>query len=227
MMRDQRMKLRELLDWHFDERMKTVFTSIPAHVVGFDPASQLAQIELGIRRVDIDGASHVPPPIIDCPVLFPGDKFAVEMQIDVGCEGLAVFSQRCIDGWLNTGGTADNPLRRYHDMQDAFFIPGMRPLPSVLPSFQNNGIRLRNFSGNHWVWLKNDGTITIENGSGHIRMAPDGTVTINGVVIDTSSNVTTNATVTAKTDVVGGGISLNSHTHGNVENGGGSTSAPM
>lgn len=226
MRRDQRMNLRELLDAHFHESMKFVYTSIPAHVVGFDPETQLAQIELGILRVDIDGSTRVPPPIIDCPVLFAGDKWAVETQIDPGCEGLAVFSQRCIDGWVTTGGTANNPLARFHDMQDAFFIPGFRPMPSVLPEFQNNGIRLRNRSGNHWVWIKNDGTIAIENGNGHIRMAPDGTVTINGVVIDTSSNVTTNATVTAETEVFGGGVSLSSHVHGGVESGGSMTGRP-
>lgn len=215
-----------MLDRYFLERMKGVYTAIPAHVAAFDPATQLAQIELGIQRVDIDGKTATPPPIVDCPVLMPGDQWALEMQIDPKCEGLALFSQRCIDGWVQTGGVATNPMKRFHDMQDAFFVPGMRPLPQALPEFQNNGIRLRNRAGTHWVWLKNDGTITLENGAGHIRMAPNGTVTINGVTIDTAGNVTTDATVTASTNVVGGGISLNSHTHGGVQSGGSSTGGP-
>lgn len=217
-MQNQRLNFREMLDAFFGERMKSVYTCIPAHVVAFDPKTQLAQLELGIKRVDIDGKTYTPPPIIDSPVLFPGDGWAVEYQIDPGCEGLALFSQRCIDGWVSSGGVADNPLARFHDMQDALFIPGFRPMPTVLPKFQNNGIRLRNRAGAHWVWLKNDGSITIENGAGHIRMAADGTVTINGVTIGTDSNVTTPA------DVVASGISLSSHTH--PGDSGGTTGAP-
>ncbi len=227
-----RTSIREVLDGFFDERMKAVYTAIPAHVAAFDPATQLAQLELGIQRVDIDGATVTPPAILECPVLFMGDSWAVETQIDPGCEGLAVFSQRCIDGWVNTGGVAVNPLRRFFDMQDAFFIPGFRPMPRALPAFKNNGIRLRNNAGTHYVWIKSDGSIVVENGNGHIRMAADGTVTINGVVIDTSSNVTTPttmkaATVTGTTNVYGGGISVNSHTHTGVESGPSSTGGPQ
>lgn len=52
------------------------------------------------------------------------------------------------------------------------------------------------------VWLKNDGTVLLENGNGHIRLQPDGSVNINGLVIDTNGNVTTAS-----------GISLDGHGH--------------
>jgi len=207
--------------------MKNVYTCIPAHVKTFDPATQLAQIELGIKRVDIDGSSVAPPPIIDCPVLMIGDQFMLETQIDPEAEGMAFFSQRCIDGWVNTGGVAENPLTRFFDMQDAFFIAGFRPMPKAIPDFQNNGMRLRNRKGDQWVWLKNDGSIFIENGKGHIRMDAGGTVTINGVKIDTASNVTSPATITGNTDVVAAGISGKGHTHGGVQGGSSSTGKPQ
>lgn len=221
------VRFQAFFDAMFHQAMKKVYTAIPAHVIAFDAARQVAQIQIGILRVDVSGESHEPPPIIECPVLFLGDGFTVEFQVDAGCEGLAIFSQRCIDGWFQTGGVAANPLARFHDMSDCLFIPGFRPMPKVITNFQNNGIRIRNKSGNQYAWLKNDGSINIENGAGHIRMAVDGTVTINGVTIDTSGNVRTAATVTASTDVNGGGISLKIHTHGNVENGPGSTGAPQ
>ena len=41
-----------------------------------------------------------------------------------------------------------------------------------------------------------------------------------------NGNVTVNGTLTATTDVVGGGKSLNSHTHGGVTPGGGNTGTP-
>lgn len=221
------VKFQDFFDSMFRQSMKKVYTAIPAHVIAFDPARQVAQIQIGILRVDVNGQSCAPPPIIECPVLFLGDGFTVEFQIDAGCEGLAIFSQRCIDGWFQTGGVAANPLARFHDMSDCLFIPGFRPMPKVISGFANNGIRIRNKDGKQFAWLKNDGSISVENGAGHIRMSADGTVTINGVTFDTSGNVSTSATVTASTDVEGGGISLKSHVHGGVESGGATTSVPQ
>ena len=86
----------------------------------------------------------------------------------------------------------------------------------MLPDFQNNGIRLRNEAGDQFAWLKNDGSIAVENAAGHIRIAADGTVTING------------ATITPAGDVVSAtGVSLSTHVHGGVQSGGSNTGAPV
>lgn len=217
-MADTELNFTELLQGVVGEYMKGVYTAIPGHVVWFDPATQLAQVQLGVQRIDIDGKAVNPPPVTDCPVFFAGDSYVVETQIDPGCEGLIVFSQRCIDGWVNNGGCAVNPLERLHDMADALFIPGFRPMPKVVSDFSNNGIRLRNKEGTQFCHLKNDGAILIENKNGHIRIDAAGNVTINGVKFDTTGNVTTPTTVTAqtvigKTDVTFGGISGKGHVH--------------
>lgn len=47
----------------------------------------------------------------------------------------------------------------------------------------------------------------------------NGNITVNG-------DITCNGTITATVDVIGGGISLKNHTHGNVQNGTGTTSVP-
>jgi len=191
----------------FREMMKGVATSSPGHILAFDPVTQLAQVQIGITRVDLNGATFEPPTIIETPVYFPGGDFHIEYQIDPGCEGDILFSQRCIDGWLQTGGVAANPIGRFHDPQDAFFLPGFRSLPNKLVAFQNNGVRLSNGDGTQFMWMKNDNTMAMENGSGHIRMAADGTVTINGVTINPSSLVTT------PNDVVAGTVHLKIHAH--------------
>lgn len=226
------VRFQAFFDAMFHQAMKKVYTAIPAHVIAFDAARQVAQIQIGILRVDVNGETSAPPPIIECPVLFLGDGFTVEFQVDAGCEGLAIFSQRCIDGWFQTGGVAANPLARFHDMSDCLFIPGFRPMPNVISGFSNNGIRIRNKDGKQFAWLKNDGSIAIENGAGHIRMDAGGTVTINGVTIDTKGNIKTPTTVeavtvTASNNVIGGGISLNSHVHTNTEPGTGTSGAPQ
>lgn len=200
----------------FRECMKGVCTSIPGHVLTFDPDTQLAQVQPGIMRVDINGAEFKVPPIIEVPVYFPGGDYCIEYQIDPGCEGDILFSQRCIDGWIQSGGVAENPIGRFHNMQDAMFLPGFRSQPNVLPSFQNNGVRMRNKAGTQFVWLKNDNTISMQNGSGSFQLLADGSFLINGLKITVDGNVITAA-----------GVNLNTHRHTGVTPGSGTSGVPV
>ncbi|EKT4497352.1 hypothetical protein QEM27_005177 [Pseudomonas putida] len=212
-----RAKQAKMLRDAFREVMKGVCTSIPGHVLTFNGKTQLAQVQVGIMRVDINGAEFTVPPIIEVPVHFPGGNYCVEYQIDPGCEGDILFSQRCIDGWVQSGGIASNPIGRFHNMQDAMFLPGFRSQPNALPDFQNNGVRMRNRAGTQFVWLKNDnsicmdngvarfnvladGTALMQNGAGSFQLQADGTFLINGLKITPAGDV-----VTAT------GISLNLH----------------
>lgn len=212
-----RAKQAKLIRDSFREILKGVCTSLPGHVLTFDPVKQLAQVQPGISRVDINGAEFTIPPIIEVPVYFPGGDYCVEYQIDSGCEGDILFSQRCIDGWVQSGGVAANPIGRFHNMQDAMFLPGFRSQPNVLPDFQNNGVRMRNRAGTQFVWLKNDnsihmdngvarfnvladGTTLMQNGAGSFQLQADGTFLINGLKITPAGDV-----ITAT------GISLNTH----------------
>lgn len=61
------------------------------------------------------------------------------------------------------------------------------------------------------VWLKNDGTVVIENGNGSIEMASGGDVTINGVTIDTGGNVSAPGEVTAMDESAP--VKLSTHKH--------------
>lgn len=217
-----RTRQPELLRSTFIELMKGVCTSIPGHILTFDPDTQLAQVQVGIQRVDINDAVFEVAPIIETPVYFPGgDEFYIEYQIDPGCDGDILFSQRCIDGWVQSGGIAANPIGRFHNMQDAFFLPGFRPIPKAITGFQNNGVRLRNKTGSQFAWLKNDGSIFVENGSGHIRLGADGIVTINGVTITPESLVST------PNDMKAGDISLKTHRTSGVSTGTGTSGGPV
>ncbi|WP_289281573.1 MULTISPECIES: Gp138 family membrane-puncturing spike protein [unclassified Methylophaga] len=214
-----------MIESAFRELMKGVYTCVPGYVISLidSGSKQRAQIQVGIERVDVNGASFALKPIIDVPVHFPGGDYCIEYEINKGCEGLIMFSQRCTDGWKNTGGIAQNPIGRMHDLQDAFFIPGFRSDGNVLADLQNNGIRLRNKSGSQYAWLKNDDSIEIENGLGHIRMAADGTVTINNVVITPEGLITTPENIVWGS----GSISGEDHVHSGVDPGAGNSGPPV
>ena len=228
-----RARNEKLIRNAFGELMKDVCTSIPGHVLAFDPLTQRAQVQIGILRVDVSDATFTIPPIVEVPVHFPGGDFAIEYQIDEGCEGDILFSQRCIDGWVQSGGVATNPRGRFHSMQDAMFLPGFRSQPNVLPDFQNNGVRMRNRGGTQFVWLKNDnsismdngvarfnvladGTTLMQNGAGSFQLQADGTFLINGLKITPDGNVITAA-----------GTNLNTHRHGGVTPGSGTSGVPV
>lgn len=203
----------------FTENMKGVFTCIPGHIVTFNPALQRAQVQIGVERVLSNGATEIPSVINDVPVIFHGSsEYTFEFEVGQGTEGAIYFSQRCIDGWKNSGGVASNNFARFFHPQDAFFMPGMRSQPGAISGFQNNGARLRNKSGGQYVWLKNNGEIEESNGAGFIRLGANGTVNINGMTIDPNGNVDTPAALRNQGVFVGKG-----HYHGGVQRGGSNT----
>lgn len=184
-----------------DEKLKNeVRTAIPGHILSFDPDAQMAQVQIGIKRLTIAGESIDPPPIIRCPVyVYGATGGAIEVEIASGDECLVQFSMRCIDGWRNQGGVAPLVSTERFRESDAFALVGIRSLPNVLASYENNGIRIRSKSGDAHVWIKNDSSIEISS---------PGDITINGATITASGDVRTAS-----------GISLNDHVHGYTDDG--------
>jgi hypothetical protein len=204
---------------NFRELMKRVCTSVPGHILTFDVDKQLAQVRVGILRVDLDGATFAIAPIIEVPVCFPGDDFVLEHQISGGCEGMIHFSQRCVDGWLQTGGIAENPIGRFHDMQDAFFEPGYRSIPNAIEGFKNDGMRMRNKAGDQFVWLKGDGTISADNSKVKFDLLPDGSALMQNAIgsfqlMTDGSFVINGLTITPDGNLITAlGVNVNQHTH--------------
>jgi len=173
----------QLIRGSFVELMKNVGTSIPGHITGFDAATQLAQVQIGIEILTVAGDSATPSVIVEVPVYQPGGKYIVEFEVSPGDEGLVVFSQRTIDSWRETGGVANLSPVRFHDMSDALFFPGFRSAPNAIPAHANNGVRLRNADGTQYVWLKNDGAISLSGLSVDIVTIDPNGLTHNGVNI--------------------------------------------
>ncbi len=171
----QHSNLTALIKQTSRSMMKNVATSTPGHIIAFDKDTQLAQVQIGIVRLTANGTTVEPPPIIEVPVYFSGsESYFIECEINPNCEGIVLFSQRCIDGWNSTGGIAQNPILRFHDFNDAMFLPGLRSQPNAIQSFENNGIRLRNKAGTQYAWLKNDDSIEFKNSSATMVISADG-----------------------------------------------------
>ena len=217
--------LSQAIQSAFDEVLKTVNTSIPGHILKFDPSTQLAEVQVGIKRVNKSKEQTNITPIIEVMVQFSGGKdFRFEHEINEGDEGIIIFSQRCIDSWVDQGGVAVNPILRFHDMNDAYFIPGIRSQKNKLTNFENNGCRLTD--GENYIWLKNDTTADINVSNLNIT----GNITHTGNNLQTG-NLTVTGTITggiinALTSLAVAGINMLTHKHGGVSSGTNETDGP-
>lgn len=218
-----------MLDRTMSEILKGVGTSIPAHVLSFDTDTQLAKLQIAIEFIDVKGESFALAPVVNIPVHFSGGDYVLEHQIDEGNEGLIIVSQRCIDAWKEQGGVATQTVLRKLDMQDGLFIPGFRSKPNAISNFSNNGIKLRNKSGDQYVWLKNNGDILSENSncsfllksdgsqkgsnsSGSYELQSGGNFVVNGAIIDTTGKITS-PTAIVSPSILGNGKELSDHNH--------------
>lgn len=195
-MRDSKQALA--IRKYFQELIKHCGTSITGHVISFDPITQLASLQIGVNFI-VDDEQTVHDPIIQCPVQFAGSKsWSIEHELNSGDEGLIIFTQRCIDGWIETGGTARNPILRFLDMQDACFIPGVRSKPNAITGFANDGVRIRDKLGTNQFWMKSDSTMLMQNSAGaSVTLSPAGAVVITSTAALSIISPVTTTTSTA------------------------------
>lgn len=156
------IRISELLSDAIPFFLKDVCTSIVGHILTFDTKTQLAQVQVGIEDFSSNGKRYTPPTLIECPVMIlGGNKFLIEQEVNEGDECLIIFSQRCIDSWVETGGVTQAPINRTHSYDDAVIITGFRSKANSIKGYSNNGIKIRNSSGDKYIWLKNDGSADI------------------------------------------------------------------
>lgn len=109
--------------------------SAPARIITYDPVTQTATVRLELMPVPIIEGEEVPtpaPPLHGVPVVWHGGTAGyVSTPLAPGDPGKVTFTDRCLSTWLQTGnpaGPVDPINRRTHNLADAVFEPGLRPL---------------------------------------------------------------------------------------------------
>lgn len=104
--------------------------SSPATVVTYDPATQTAQVVLGLLPVQFIEGEEVPAGAIVIPTArvrwIGGSLGYVSTPLVPGDTGHVVFTDRCLAQWLLAGGSVDPINGRTHALADAVFEPGLR-----------------------------------------------------------------------------------------------------
>lgn len=196
----------ELLEQAKENAMMDVRVSMPARIVSFDPATKTAQVEICMQMVDDDDSAIEYPPLVDCPCLFTrGGGFHVVHPYSAGDSGLVLFSDRCLDGWFESGKTAPPMDFRVHSMSDAYFIGGADHLGNVSPIV----------SGAMFIGK--------DDNSAGLQINSDGSLILKGASLQIEPPVTTNSTITAIGQITANGKPLDGHSHGGVERGSSNT----
>lgn len=196
----------ELLEQAKNSAMMDVRVSMPAKIISFDPATKTAQVEICMQMVDDDDTATEYPPLTDCPCLFTrGGGFHVVHPYSEGDSGLVLFSDRCLDGWFESGRSAPPMDFRIHSMSDAYFIGGADHLADVSP-----------IVGGAMFIGKDD------NSAG-LQINSDGSLILKGASLQIEPPVTTNSTIDAIGQITANGKPLDGHSHGGVDRGSSNT----
>jgi len=176
--------------------------AMPARVVAYDATTRLADIQIVLDETLEEGDVLKQPVIFDAPVMFAGGGGgALTFPLNVGDEGLAVFADRDISGWVAGTPTAKDGERQ-HSLNDAMFFPCFTT-PSASPTSAT-----LTFAGT---------SITINPDGGVLIVPANGTASVTG-------NLAVSGAITAATATIAG-IAFASHVHPHGS-GHGTTGAP-
>lgn len=221
----------------FQHQIYDVYTSIPCVIVNVKNIDeQRVDVQPTIKIITPEGEYVDHPAILSVPLMFPATSTsALTFEVNQGDPVLCTFSQRCIDLFkaATTVGIVQPLDLRKFDKRDAVAIIGLFPFAAA-----PNNPKKRKWAHNtkdtvlvHNIGTANeveirlgkDGKVTINTNSNVEVNCTNATVNANATTINSTltvngnstfnGNVNCSQTVTANTDVVGGGKSLLSHTH--------------
>ncbi|AYG07763.1 hypothetical protein D7M10_11965 [Pseudomonas fluorescens] len=197
--------LRGIFGEYLKDNMRT---SVPGHVLSFNPATQMAEVQIGLMLENRLGSQQPRRPIIHVPVQFWGAAGGtLECRVANGTEGVLFFSQECIDSWVDQGGVAVKSEPRRFSINDAYFIPGVRSIPGAISDFSNDGIRLRSNDGSAYFWIHDNKTLEI-----------------GGVSLNVKCPANFEQAVTTATTIHNQGVNIGrTHTHNGVQSGSGNS----
>ena len=207
--------LLDVLNQSADNQRRDIHTALPATVISCNGHTATLQL---MR----DGEQLALPPLVDVPVgFYRGGGFCVTVPLKPGDEGLAIFSERCIDGWYVSGQQSAPLDARFHDYSDAFFFPQGSSQPKKIPAYSSDALSMQTDDGETYIRIT-QGKITIQGDIEHTgNRVQSGNSLING-----------NHSVAGDSESRGGKMTHNgknvgdTHTHSGVQTGNDSTGAP-
>jgi len=222
--------------WSILSRVSTCTLGTVVSVTNDGGVSPVGFVDIQLLVNQIDGQGNTEPRgiIYKCPYQrLQGGANAVILDPKEGDIGIVVFADRDISSVTANKGQANPGSRRRFDIADALYIGGvLNGTPTQYIRFSDDGIVFHSPTD---IKLEAP-TIELNAGTSVTVNSPvfrvNGATQLNGPVSQVPGTQGSGASVfdgplTVTNDVTAGGKSLESHTHGNVQNGPGTTGAPI
>lgn len=215
-----------------------VHTSMPVEVIGVSNSGGVSPVgTVAVKPLvnQVDGNGQVMPhgTVYGVPYLrIQGGANAVILDPQVGDIGIAVFCERDITAVKATEDAAPPSSRRRHDLSDAVYLHTiLGAAPTQYVRFSDDGVEVVS-PVNVKVQAP---TIDLDASTQVTVTAPtirhNGATVLNGPVSQVPGTQSGGAStfdgpLTVTNDVTAAGKSVSTHTHGNVQNGSGTTGTP-
>ena len=172
--------LIETLNLVIDKHLCDLHTAMPAEVISYDHAKNLAVVQPVLKRKYKSEDSAVDlPTISDVVVCFQRMGAGhLRLPVNPGDTGQLVFNERSIDGWLQSGGKIDPLDPRKHSLSDAVFYPGLNP----------NSKAMESSAANDSLELKLNGAYIEITGAGKFKIT-NGTEELISLLVDTMTEM--------------------------------------
>lgn len=138
MERSAKLSLYDLLQQFKTEINRDLRVCVPGKIVSVNLENATVNVSIlvtqRIYQTNLPLGVVQPYPILEnCPIFsIQGGKVGAIMPVSAGDECLIVFSDRCIDGWFETGEATPLPSIRMHDISDGFVFVGMNSMTNPL-----------------------------------------------------------------------------------------------
>lgn len=162
-----------------ESRLTGLHTMLPGKVVKVTLPKGKCDVQPLLMRLNSDGVPVPLPVITDCPIAFyRAGKAAVYLPVAVGDQVEIRFCERSLDTWLTKGGTVDPNDARKHNLSDAVAYPGL--YDGTQPPIGVDPAALVVINDKAKILLKPDGSISMENASGSVKLTAAGTFNFTG-----------------------------------------------
>lgn len=171
------MALRDAVDAGLLE----THTAIPGIIQKYDVATQTADIQIVVSRMNReDGTTQQIPILPNVPIMHPRSESAcVHLPIKAGDSVLVIFAERNIDDWRRTGNPGDAPDDRRHHYSDPVGIVGLFPDNKPLAIDSGDETKLVVQCGDRKITVSDGGDILLgEVGGSDEEPVPLGTTLV-------------------------------------------------
>ncbi|MBF7687089.1 Gp138 family membrane-puncturing spike protein [Acinetobacter rathckeae] len=203
------------------DEISHLWTCLPCEVMSYNASNVTVDVQplikIPVRQQDGSIQTVNLPLLLDVPVMFTcAGGFTITHPIREGDECLVNFGDRNIDLWWQSGGIQDPFDMRKHDLSDGFAFFRPQSQLNKISNISTDSLEIRT-----------------DDGSCKIQMTPSGEINFFGqkatfnCPVEMTQTLTVTGIIKSLADVLAKTISLFSHKHGGVQNGGSTSSGPQ